>query len=72
MSAGQLDDLRVDISLGGPEELLTVELALDRRHAWADGRDGARRYRDAFPEAGPGELYELVEVLRPGSSDFTP
>ena len=26
----------------------------------APGPDGARRYRDAFPAAGPDELYELV------------
>ena len=29
-------------------------------HVFAPGPDGARRYRDAFPAAGPEELYELV------------
>jgi para-nitrobenzyl esterase len=28
----------------------------------ADGADGARRYREAFPTAGPEELYELVNA----------
>ncbi len=37
-----------------PEE---AETALDRL---APGTDGAERYRAAYPEAGPGLLYELV------------
>ena len=28
----------------------------------APGPDGARRYREAFPAAGPEELYELVNA----------
>ena len=29
-------------------------------HVFAPGPDGARRYRDAYPTAGPDELYELI------------
>ncbi|MFD7027741.1 carboxylesterase/lipase family protein [Streptomyces sp. NPDC059917] len=34
--------------------------AADALRLFAPGPDGARRYRDAFPTAGPQELYELV------------
>ncbi|MFJ7209181.1 carboxylesterase/lipase family protein [Streptomyces sp. NPDC098789] len=36
------------------------ERAADALRLFAPGPDGARRYRDAFPAAGPEELYELV------------
>jgi para-nitrobenzyl esterase len=42
--------------LGGVSEL-DAETALQ---LFAPGVDGPRRYRDAFPTAGPEELYELV------------
>ncbi|MEV4441956.1 carboxylesterase family protein [Streptomyces sp. NPDC049577] len=39
---------------------VSEEQAATALHDFAPGPDGARRYRDAFPAAGPGELYELV------------
>jgi para-nitrobenzyl esterase len=39
---------------------VSEEQAANALHVLAPGLDGARRYRDAFPAAGPDELYELV------------
>jgi para-nitrobenzyl esterase len=39
---------------------VSEEQAADALRVFAPGPDGARRYREAFPEAGPNELYELV------------
>ena len=39
---------------------VTEEQAETALRALAPGPDGARRYREAFPAAGPEELYELV------------
>ena len=41
---------------------VTEEQAETALHALAPGPDGARRYREAFPAAGPEELYELVNA----------
>jgi para-nitrobenzyl esterase len=39
---------------------VSEEQAANALQVFAPGPDGARRYRDAFPAAGPDELYELV------------
>ncbi|WP_189252874.1 carboxylesterase/lipase family protein [Lentzea flava] len=39
---------------------VTEEHAATALDVFAPGRDGARRYRESFPDAGPDELYELV------------
>jgi para-nitrobenzyl esterase len=39
---------------------VTPEQTATALEIFAPGPDGARRYRDAFPAAGPEELYELV------------
>ncbi|MFD6436092.1 carboxylesterase/lipase family protein [Streptomyces venezuelae] len=36
------------------------DVAAQALHTFAPAPDGARAYRDAYPEAGPDELYELV------------
>ena len=41
---------------------VTEEQAETALRALAPGPDGARRYREAFPAAGPEELYELVNA----------
>jgi len=46
----------IDSSLGEVSE----EQAANALDVFAPGPDGARRYRDAFPAAGPDQLYELV------------
>lgn len=40
---------------------VTEEQAETALHTFAPGPDGARRYRDGYPAAGPEELYELVK-----------
>ncbi|WP_232661461.1 carboxylesterase/lipase family protein [Pseudonocardia sp. TRM90224] len=39
---------------------VTPEMAATTLAAFAPGPEGARRYRDGYPDAGPDELYELV------------
>jgi len=39
---------------------VTPDQAATALDVFAPGPDGARRYRDGFPDAGPEELYELV------------
>ncbi|MEV8014940.1 carboxylesterase family protein [Streptomyces sp. NPDC086554] len=39
---------------------VSQEQAAAALDVFAPGRDGARRYRDGFPDAGPEELYEVV------------
>ncbi|MFI1396083.1 carboxylesterase/lipase family protein [Streptomyces sp. NPDC020681] len=54
------DEYRLFTALDGMLGMVTNEQAQSALTAFAPGPDGARRYRDAFPAAGPDELYELV------------
>ncbi|MET7852822.1 carboxylesterase family protein [Streptomyces avermitilis] len=54
------DEQRLFTALNGLLGEVSEEQAANALHVFAPGPDGARRYRDAFPAAGPDELYELV------------
>ncbi len=54
------DEHRLFMLLTGLLGQVTPEQAESALRDFAPGGDGARRYRDAYPDAGPGELYELV------------
>jgi para-nitrobenzyl esterase len=54
------DEQRLFTVINGLLGTVTEEQAADALRVFAPGPDGERRYREAFPEAGPGELYELV------------
>ncbi|MFJ4844494.1 MULTISPECIES: carboxylesterase/lipase family protein [unclassified Streptomyces] len=54
------DEHRLFTLLGGLLGEVDEEQAADALRVFAPGPDGVRRYRDAFPAAGPDELYELV------------
>lgn len=54
------DEQRLFTALGGLLGEVGEEQAADALRLFAPGPDGARRYRDAFPAAGPDELYERV------------
>ena len=54
------DEQRLFTALDGLLGQVTEEQAATALDVFAPGPDGARRYRDGFPAAGPDELYELV------------
>ena len=54
------DEQRLFTAITGLLGEVSEEQAADALQVFAPGPDGARRYRDAFPAAGPDELYELV------------
>ncbi len=54
------DEQRLFTVIDGLIGQVTEEQAASALDALAPGPDGARRYRDGFPAAGPDELYELV------------
>ncbi|GAB2723966.1 carboxylesterase/lipase family protein [Kitasatospora kifunensis] len=54
------DEQRLFTALDGMLGQVTQEQAATALHVFAPGEDGARRYRDGYPAAGPDELYELV------------
>ncbi|NUL06333.1 carboxylesterase family protein [Streptomyces lunaelactis] len=54
------DEQRLFTALDGLLGEVTQEQAQTALRVFAPGPDGARRYRDGFPAAGPDELYELV------------
>jgi len=54
------DEQRLLTALNGLLGQVTPEQAATALEVLAPGPDGARRYRDSFPDAGPDELYELV------------
>jgi len=54
------DEQRLFTAIDGELGQVTQEQAAAALDAFAPGPDGARRYRDGFPDAGPDELYELV------------
>jgi para-nitrobenzyl esterase len=54
------DEQRLFTAINGLLGEVSEEQAANALHVLAPGPDGARRYRDAFPTAGPDELYELV------------
>jgi para-nitrobenzyl esterase len=54
------DEQRLFTAINGLLGEVSEEQAANALHVFAPGPDGARRYRDAFPLAGPDELYELV------------
>jgi para-nitrobenzyl esterase len=54
------DEQRLFTALDGILGQVTPEQAAAALEVFAPGPDGARRYRDGFPAAGPDELYELV------------
>ncbi|MFD4867318.1 carboxylesterase/lipase family protein [Streptomyces sp. NPDC058412] len=54
------DETRLLTALDGLLGQVTAEQAETALHVFGPGRDAARRYREAFPAAGPDELYELV------------
>jgi len=54
------DEHRLFTAIGGLLGEVSEEQAAKALEVLAPGPDGARRYRDAYPAAGPEELYELV------------
>jgi len=56
------DEHRLFSLIDGVLGQVTEEQAETALHTLAPGGDGARRYREAFPAAGPEELYELVNA----------
>ncbi|MCX4631927.1 carboxylesterase family protein [Streptomyces sp. NBC_01443] len=54
------EEQRLFTALDGLLGQVTDEQAATDLRLFAPGPDGERRYRDAFPAAGPDELYELV------------
>jgi para-nitrobenzyl esterase len=54
------DEQRLFTAINGLLGNVSEEQAANALQVFAPGPDGARRYRDAFPAAGPDELYELV------------
>ncbi|MEU1408158.1 carboxylesterase family protein [Streptomyces sp. NPDC005728] len=54
------DEQRLLTALDGVLGQVTQEQAATALRVFAPGPEGARRYRDGFPAAGPDELYELV------------
>ncbi|WP_030296185.1 carboxylesterase/lipase family protein [Streptomyces katrae] len=54
------EEQRLFTALDGLLGQVTEEQAASALRLFAPGPDGERRYRDAFPTAGPDELYELV------------
>ena len=54
------DEQRLFTALSGLLGEVSEEQAADALETLAPGPDGARRYRAAFPAAGPAELYEVV------------
>ncbi len=56
------DEHRLFSLIDGVLGQVTEEMAATALRALAPGPDGARRYREAFPAAGPEELYELVNA----------
>ncbi|QKG20037.1 carboxylesterase type B [Actinomadura verrucosospora] len=54
------DEQRLFTVLEGMFGEVTPEQATAALTVFAPGADGARRYRESFPDAGPNELYELV------------
>ncbi|HVK35294.1 MAG TPA: carboxylesterase family protein [Microlunatus sp.] len=54
------DEQRLFTAVDGLLGEVSEEQAAHALRHLAPGPDGARRYRDAFPSAGPDELYELV------------
>ncbi|MER5727235.1 carboxylesterase family protein [Streptomyces sp. NPDC002138] len=54
------DEQRLFTAIEGSLGRVTEEQAAHALALFAPGPDGARRYRAAFPAAGPEELYELV------------
>ncbi|MGW6979274.1 carboxylesterase/lipase family protein [Streptomyces sp. NPDC054932] len=54
------DETRLLAALDGLLGQVTPEQAETALRVFGPGRDAAHRYRDAFPTAGPDELYELV------------
>ncbi|MEU9143924.1 carboxylesterase family protein [Streptomyces sp. NPDC048349] len=54
------DEQRLFTAINGLLGEVGEEQAASALQVFAPGPDGARRYRDAFPAAGPDELYELV------------
>jgi para-nitrobenzyl esterase len=56
------DEHRLFSVIDGVLGQVTEEQAETALRTLAPGPDGARRYREAFPAAGPEELYELVNA----------
>lgn len=54
------DEQRLFTAISGRLGTVDEQQAAHALDILAPGTDGARRYRDAFPAAGPEELYELV------------
>ena len=54
------EEQRLFTALAGILGEVTPEQAATALDVLAPGPDGARRYREGFPDAGPDELYELV------------
>jgi para-nitrobenzyl esterase len=54
------DEQRLFTAITGRLGKVTPEDAADALRVYAPGPEGAGRYRAAYPEAGPDQLYELV------------
>jgi para-nitrobenzyl esterase len=56
------DEQRLFNLIEGVLGQVTAEQAATALEVFAPGPDGARRYRDSFPEASPEELFDLVHA----------
>jgi para-nitrobenzyl esterase len=54
------DEYRLTIAMAGRLGAITDDRATETLNAFAPGPDGPAAYRKAFPDAGPGTLYERV------------
>nr|WP_221375036.1 carboxylesterase family protein [Actinoplanes polyasparticus] len=55
------DEQRLFTAMSGRLGQITADEAATALDLFAPAPDGARRYRDAYPAAGPEQLYELVQ-----------
>ncbi|MFC8512969.1 carboxylesterase/lipase family protein [Streptomyces sp. NPDC057257] len=56
------DEWRLFVVMGGQFGKITEEQAAGALRTFGPGPEGEQAYRAAFPEAGPGELYERVQT----------
>jgi para-nitrobenzyl esterase len=55
------DEYRLFVLFAGQLGKITEEQAVEALRVFGPGEDGERAYREAFPDASAGELYELVQ-----------
>jgi para-nitrobenzyl esterase len=56
------DECRLFVALSGQLGKIYDDRAVETLRVFGPGPDGEQAYRSAFPDASPGELYELVQT----------